>query len=102
MGTKRGETICTTLKALGVVTALSVLPVISPFLVWITLAANPPLVTVILLLLSMTVISNCLSHTTLRMCTLDKDSSHHQPCGAPERQPATSLTRSTNDPTVAR
>lgn len=86
MCTKHRETISAALKALGVVMILSSVPVIPPFLVWSTLAANLPLVTVILLLISMTVISNCLTHVTVRMCTRGKHGSHHKRDGASERQ----------------
>lgn len=69
MRIRRGARISAALKLAGAVMVLSLGPGVTPFLVWIALAANLPLVTVILLLISMTVISNCLTHVTLRMCS---------------------------------
>jgi hypothetical protein len=88
MRTKRGGTIAAAGKAFGVGMILSSEVVVSPFLVWITLAANVPLIIVILLLIGMAVISNCLTNIAIGICTLDKHSSRDEPHGAPKRQPA--------------
>lgn len=69
MRIKRAARISAALKVAGAVMVLCLGPGVTPFLVWIALAANLPLVTVILLLISMTVISNCLANVTLHMCS---------------------------------
>ncbi|WAC92059.1 hypothetical protein [Mycobacterium sp. Aquia_213] len=54
-----------TIQLLGVMTGLMVAPVITPALIWATIAANLPLALVIVQLLAMAVFSNWLSRKAI-------------------------------------
>lgn len=83
MGITMRETISGAMQVLGMLVGFLTVPLLTPILIWVTLAADLPLMMVTFLLVSMTVISNCLSHITVRICTLGKVSSHNQPYGGP-------------------
>jgi hypothetical protein len=60
------QTISGAIQLLGVLGGLMVAPVVTPALIWATIAADLPLALVILQLFIMSVISNWLSHIIVR------------------------------------
>lgn len=100
MSVKIWATISGAMQAVGLLVGFSTMTLVTPMLIWITLAADLPLVMVILLLVCMAVISNCVSQLAVRLCTLDNASSH-QPYGAPKSAPGTSPSQGDEVPTHA-
>lgn len=91
MSAKTREAIRGALQMLGMLVGFMTVPLVTPILLWFTVAANLSLATVTVLLVSMGVVSRLLTNLTIRICTLGNVSGLDQAAGVRIRRTGTSL-----------